>query len=74
MRPPPPPLHHQTRSLQRLPHPAVADPDLFHLAQLLVKVPHVVVANQMDKQIIYLRVNSVPNVFTVTNDLQVEQS
>lgn len=43
---------------------------------IIVKNGHVtlegVVANQMDKQIIYLRANSVPNVFSVTNDLQVE--
>ncbi|PWU11136.1 MAG: hypothetical protein C5B51_03220 [Terriglobia bacterium] len=45
---------------------------------IIVKNGHVtlegVVANQMDKQIIYLRANSVPNVFSVTNDLQVENS
>ena len=31
-----------------------------------------VVANQMDKQIVEARAKSVPNVFSVTNDLQVE--
>lgn len=31
-----------------------------------------VVLNQMDKQIAYTRANSVPNVFSVTNNLQVE--
>lgn len=31
-----------------------------------------VVLNQMDKQIAYTRANSVPNVFSVTNDLRVE--
>jgi len=45
---------------------------------IIVKNGHVtlegVVANQMDKQIIYLRANSVPNVFSVTNDLLVENS
>jgi hyperosmotically inducible periplasmic protein len=31
-----------------------------------------VVLNPMDKQIAYMRANSVPNVFSVTNDLRVE--
>jgi hyperosmotically inducible periplasmic protein len=31
-----------------------------------------VVLNQMDKQIAYMRANSVPNVFSVTNNLRVE--
>jgi hyperosmotically inducible periplasmic protein len=31
-----------------------------------------IVLNQMDKQIAYTRANAVPNVFSVTNDLQVE--
>src|SRR5215469_17498915 len=31
-----------------------------------------VVLNQMDKQLAYTRANSVPNVFSVTNDLRVE--
>jgi osmotically-inducible protein OsmY len=45
---------------------------------IIVKSGHVtlegVVANQMDKQIVYLRANTVPGVFSVTNDLQVEHS
>ena len=32
-----------------------------------------VVANEADKNIVNVRANSVPNVFSVTNDLQVEQ-
>ena len=32
-----------------------------------------VVANQGDKNLINIRANSVPNVFSVTNNLQVEQ-
>lgn len=32
-----------------------------------------VVANQMDKNLINIRANSVPNVFSVTNNLQVEK-
>jgi hyperosmotically inducible protein len=32
-----------------------------------------VVANQMDKQIAYMRANSVPGVFSVTNNLRVEE-
>lgn len=43
---------------------------------IIVKNGHVrlegVVANQMDKQIAGMRANSVPNVFSVENDLQVE--
>ena len=35
------PLRHQTGPLQRLLHPAVAEPDPFHLRELLVKVTHV---------------------------------
>jgi len=31
-----------------------------------------VVANEMDKNLCYLRANGVPNVFSVTNNLQVE--
>jgi hypothetical protein len=33
-----------------------------------------VVANQFDKNLINVRANSVPNVFKVTNNLQVEKS
>ncbi len=43
---------------------------------IIVKNGHVtlegVVANQGDKNIVNIRANSVPNVFSVTNDLQVE--
>jgi hyperosmotically inducible protein len=43
---------------------------------IIVKNGHVrlegVVANQMDKQIAGTRANTVPNVFSVENDLQVE--
>jgi hyperosmotically inducible protein len=45
---------------------------------IIVKNGHVdlvgVVANQMDKQIAGIRANSVPGVFSVTNDLTVEES
>lgn len=45
---------------------------------IIVKNGHVtlegVVANQMDKQIVYLRANGVAGVFSVTNDLQVDHS
>jgi osmotically-inducible protein OsmY len=45
---------------------------------IIVKNGHVtlegVVLNQMDKQIITARANAVPNVFSVTNNLQVENS
>jgi hyperosmotically inducible protein len=45
---------------------------------IIVKNGHVtlegVVANQGDKNIVNIRANSVPNVFSVTNDLQVEGS
>jgi hyperosmotically inducible protein len=45
----------------------------FHI---IVKIGHVrlegVVANQMDKQIAGTRANSVPNVFSVDNQLKVE--
>jgi len=45
---------------------------------IIVKNGHVtlegVVANQGDKDLIGIRANSVPNVFSVTNDLQVEAS
>ncbi len=44
---------------------------------IIVKNGHVtlegVVANQMDKDLINIRANSVPGVFSVTNNLQVEQ-
>ena len=44
---------------------------------IIVKNGHVtlegVVANEMDKNIAGIRANSVPGVFSVTNDLQVEQ-
>jgi osmotically-inducible protein OsmY len=43
---------------------------------IIVKNGHVrlegMVANQSDKSLINIRANSVPNVFSVTNDLQVE--
>ena len=45
---------------------------------IIVKNGHVtlegVVANEQDKQIVYMRANGVPNVFSVTNNLQVETS
>jgi hypothetical protein len=45
---------------------------------IIVKNGHVklegVVANQMDKNLINVRANTVPNVFSVENDLQVEGS
>ena len=44
---------------------------------IIVKNGHVtlegVVANQMDKQLAYLRANGVPGVFSVTNSLRVEE-
>src|SRR5580704_11041363 len=44
---------------------------------IIVKNGHVtlegVVANEADKNIVNVRANGVPNVFSVTNDLQVEQ-
>jgi hyperosmotically inducible protein len=43
---------------------------------IIVKNGHVtlegVVANEMDKNVVYIRANSVPGVFSVTNDLAVE--
>jgi hyperosmotically inducible periplasmic protein len=45
---------------------------------IIVKNGHVtlegVVANEQDKQIVYMRANGVPNVFSVTDNLQVETS
>ena len=45
---------------------------------ILVKNGHVdlegVVANQSDKNLINVEVNGVPNVFSVTNDLQIENA
>jgi hyperosmotically inducible protein len=45
---------------------------------IIVKNGHVtlegVVANKMDKDIVGLRANAVPGVFSVTNDLEVENA
>ncbi|MBV9268992.1 MAG: BON domain-containing protein, partial [Acidobacteriaceae bacterium] len=45
---------------------------------ILVKNGHVtlegIVANQFDKNFIGVRANTVPNVFSVTNNLEVENS
>lgn len=60
------------------------DPALSRYAQgavppihIIVKNGHVtlegVVATQMDKQVAYLRANAVPGVFSVTNNLRVEE-
>lgn len=60
------------------------DPSLSRYAQgavppihIIVKNGHVtlegVVATQMDKQVAYLRANAVPGVFSVTNNLRVEE-
>ena len=53
------------------------DPPLcFHAIHIIVKNGNVtlegVVANEGDKNLVNVRVNSVPNVFSVTNNLQVE--
>ena len=60
------------------------DPALSRYAQGAVPPIHIIVKNgnvtltgvvatQMDKQIAYLRANSVPGVFSVTNNLRVEE-
>jgi len=65
-------------------HAIYGDPALSRYAlgavppiHIIVKNGHVtlvgVVANQMDKQLAYSRANGVPGVFSVTNDLRVEE-